>query len=189
MAGSSGRRCRVSCLFVDSHRVANGREPRLPAGPPRRAERREQRRLWRPLEAYPLSILASFFPPVADSSFHELPLGLGALHRVELSGLLISALAEFELRVLHMLLLCVRGQVLRHRVGAVVGDVGLNQRHELLRHLLMQPKHSNVDVPNLGDPLSLKDAFSGCGIKVQPHALDLPEVLVEGEGRGPRMHH
>ena len=57
------------------------------------------------MKTYALTVFSSLLPPVADSSFHELRSGLGALRRVELSGLLSSTLAELELHVFNMLLL------------------------------------------------------------------------------------
>ena len=46
---------------------------------------------------------------------------------------------------------------------------------------MLQTTYVDVDVTYLGDPLLLEDALGGRSIKVQLHAHDLPEVLVESD--------
>ena len=119
------------------------------------------------MKTYPLSIFSPLLPPLANSSFQELPLGLGAMRRVELSGLLSSSLTELELPVFNMSLLYGRRQMFGHQIGAVVGTVDLDEWHELLGNLLLAPTYVHISVTHLTDALSLGDALGGRRIEVQ----------------------
>ena len=87
-----------------------------------------------------------------------------------------SAFSELEVQVGDVLKENLRGQVLGHQVGAVHRTVDLDEGDDLLGQLLLQPKSVDVDVPYLGDPLSLKDPLRGRCIEVELHPLLVSEV-------------
>ena len=75
---------------------------------------------------------------------------------------------------------CCNGEVLGRKISRTLLAGNPNQRHDILRAVLLQPQTIYVDVAHFRNALSIKNSLRGSRVQLEPDAHVRAHILAHG---------